>query len=170
MGPAAAIPGRAAGAPSALRHVEKELSGGEAATTNNRMELMAAIAGAGSAEAAVPGTALHRQPCICATASRGGFRRGRRAAGGPPTRSRSRTSIYGSAWKGRRAPRDRLALGARPCRAPRKRARRCTGPRRSPRSASRPTISRRGDARCCCCRPARRRCAVAIDQAHGGSR
>ena len=44
--PARAIPGPAAGAPCCAYDgaVEKELSGGEAATTNNRMELMAAIA------------------------------------------------------------------------------------------------------------------------------
>ena len=42
--PATAIPGPAAGARScASRDSEKELSGGEAATTNNRMELMAVI-------------------------------------------------------------------------------------------------------------------------------
>ena len=41
---------------------EKELKGGEAHTTNNRMELMARDRGAGSAQAAVPGRPPHRQP------------------------------------------------------------------------------------------------------------
>ena len=41
--PAPAIPGRAAGARSCVRRHEKELNGGEPHTTNNRMELMAAI-------------------------------------------------------------------------------------------------------------------------------
>ena len=40
---------------------EKELSGGEPLTTNNRMELLAAIRGAGGADPALPGPALHRQ-------------------------------------------------------------------------------------------------------------
>ena len=44
MAHAPAIRGRAAGARSCAGGVEKELSGGENATTNNRMEMMAAMA------------------------------------------------------------------------------------------------------------------------------
>ena len=43
---------------------EKELKGGEAHTTNNRMELMAAISALGSVEQAVLGRPHHRQP-VC---------------------------------------------------------------------------------------------------------
>ena len=46
MGPVSAIPGQAAGQRFLrYRGVERELSGGEAQTTNNRMELMAVIVG-----------------------------------------------------------------------------------------------------------------------------
>ncbi len=40
--------------------VEKELNGGEADTTNNRMELMAAIEALNGAEGPVRGRSLHR--------------------------------------------------------------------------------------------------------------
>ncbi|MGY3077008.1 hypothetical protein ACVWZZ_003379 [Bradyrhizobium sp. LM6.10] len=43
---------------------EKELNGGERHTTNNQMELMAAISALGSTEEAVHRRPLHRQP-IC---------------------------------------------------------------------------------------------------------
>ena len=41
--------------------VTKELSGGEAETTNNRMELMAAISGLSALKRTMPGRTLHRQ-------------------------------------------------------------------------------------------------------------
>ncbi len=41
---------------------KKELKGGEPHTTNNRMELMAAISALAGAQAAVPGRPPHRQP------------------------------------------------------------------------------------------------------------
>jgi ribonuclease HI len=51
-------PGPAAGRAAALRRAESETVGGEAATTNNRMELLAAIA-ASRRSKAVPGRASH---------------------------------------------------------------------------------------------------------------
>ena len=57
---------------------EKELSGGEAETTNNRMELTAVI----SALAAL------KEPCAMLwTGLKNGFMPGKRAAGKPPTRN-----------------------------------------------------------------------------------
>lgn len=77
---------------------EKELSGGEAETTNNRMELTAVI----SALAAL------KEPCNITlyTDSRyvmdgieNGFMPGKRAAGKPPTRNlRSKMPSCGSGW------------------------------------------------------------------------
>ena len=81
-------PGRLGRHSALWRGIEKEMSGGETATTNNRMEMMAAIAGLGGAETAVHGTGFIPTASICATASRNGCRHGRRAAGAPPTRSR----------------------------------------------------------------------------------
>ena len=74
---------------------EKELKGGEAHTTNNRMELMAAIA---ALEALKRPCTVDLTPTasICATASPAGSTTGSATAGGPPTRSRSRMSICGS--------------------------------------------------------------------------
>jgi ribonuclease HI len=74
---------------------EKELKGGEAHTTNNRMELMAAI----SALEAL------KKPCVVdlttdsqyvRRASPAGSTAGSATAGAPPTRSRSRMSTCGS--------------------------------------------------------------------------
>jgi len=89
-------PRRLGGDHAAGKH-EKELFGGERATTNNRMELTAAI-GPRSAEENVRrndpyGFALrhgrHHKCC----------RAGKPTAGGPPTRSPSRTMISGARWK-----------------------------------------------------------------------
>ena len=74
----------------------RELSGFAPATTNNRMELEAAIAALETPEAADDGRAVHRQQLSAPRDHRPGCRRGRRAAGRPPTRSRSRTRTCGS--------------------------------------------------------------------------
>ena len=66
----------------------KELSGGEADTTNNRMELMAAISALNALKEPVRGRSLHRQQ-LC---------QGRHSAAG---------STAGSATAGRRPPRSR---------------------------------------------------------------
>ena len=66
---------------------EKELKGGEAHTTNNRMELMAAIS---ALEALKRPCAvdLHTDSQYLRTASRNGSMAGSATAGAPPTRSR----------------------------------------------------------------------------------
>lgn len=77
---------------------EKELSGGYAHTTNNRMEIMAAIAGLEEL----------KEPCAVtlytdsqylrhAPWKKNGSRAGGKTAGRPPPRNRSRTAISGSA-------------------------------------------------------------------------
>ena len=66
---------------------EKELSGGEPHTTNNRMELMAAIAALEALKR--PCTVeLHTDSNTSGTASRSGSTAGSATAGRPPTRSR----------------------------------------------------------------------------------
>ena len=75
----------------------RELSGGEPQTTNNRMELMAAIAALETLKRPMPVHLFTDSPYLrkgitewieaCAS-----------AAGAPPTRSRSRTRTCGSAW------------------------------------------------------------------------
>ena len=90
---------------------EKELKGGEAHTTNNRMELMAAIAAL---------EALKR-PCLVDLHTDSQYLRDgimkwihgwKRNGWRPPTRSRSRTSISGSGSTPRSAAPRELALGA----------------------------------------------------------
>ena len=67
---------------------ERELSGGEPATTNNRMELMAAIAGLEALKRPCR-VRLYTDSTLRAwTASPSGSTAGRRTAGAPPTRSR----------------------------------------------------------------------------------
>jgi hypothetical protein len=71
------------------------LKGGEAHTTNNRMELMAAISALEALKK--PCTVdLYTDSQYVRRASPAGSMAGRRTAGAPPTRSRSRTSISGS--------------------------------------------------------------------------
>jgi homoserine kinase type II len=86
--------GRLGRDPEIRRH-EKELKGGEPHTTNNRMELMAAIS---ALEALKRPCTVDLTPTasMCATASPAGSTAGSATAGAPPTRSRSRTSICGS--------------------------------------------------------------------------
>ncbi len=66
---------------------EKELSGGEAPTTNNRMELMAAISALEALKRPARSTCTPTAN-ICATASPSGSPAGSAMAGAPPTRSR----------------------------------------------------------------------------------
>ena len=105
----------------------KELSGGEADTTNNRMELMAAIEALNALKQPVRGRSLHRQQL-----RQGRHRRldrrleaqwledGRQEAG------QERRAVA-SARRGAQAPQGGLALGEGPRRPCRKRARRRTG-------------------------------------------
>ena len=122
--------------------VEKELSGGEAATTNNRMELMAAIAGLEALKRPVPGAALHRQHLSArrhhplAAGLEGARLAYRRQEAGQERRS------VATAGSGGGAARHRMALGARPRRPPGKRARRRPRPR-----GDRHVTVRRGTAR-----------------------
>ena len=67
---------------------EKELKGGEAHTTNNRMELMAAIAALEALKRPCDGRAAHRQQVCARRHHRNGFTAGSATAGRPPTRSR----------------------------------------------------------------------------------
>ncbi len=67
--------------------VEKELSGGEAQTTNNRMELMAAIAALEALKRPCT-VALHTDSQYLRQGSPAGSMAGRRTAGGRPTGSR----------------------------------------------------------------------------------
>jgi hypothetical protein len=106
---------------------KKELMGGELATTNNRMELMAAIQ---ALEALNKPTKvdLHTDSQYVMTASPSGSTAGRPRAGRPPTRSRSRTSTCGNAWTPPgQPPRRRLALGQGPRRPRPQRAGRRAG-------------------------------------------
>ena len=66
----------------------REISGGEAHTTNNRMELLAAIEALEALKRALPRRRVHRFANTCARASPPGSTAGRRGAGAPPTRSR----------------------------------------------------------------------------------
>ena len=66
---------------------EKEIKGGEALTTNNRMELMAAISALESLKRRAVSICTPTAN-ICATASCPGCPTGSETAGAPPTRSR----------------------------------------------------------------------------------
>ena len=105
---ARAIPARAAGA-AILRSggKERELSGGEAPTTNNRMELMAAIEALEGAEEAVPRPALRPTAFMSATASPSGSTAGGATAGGPPTEAGQECRAVAGA-----ARRDRSRTGS----------------------------------------------------------
>ena len=69
-----------------------------ALTTNNRMELMAAIAALETLKRPMRVGAVHRQPVSAPGHHRVDRRAGASAAGAPPTRSRSRTRTCGNAW------------------------------------------------------------------------
>ncbi len=66
----------------------KELKGGEALTTNNKMELTAAIEALNALKRPCDGGAAYRQQLREGRHHQAGFMAGRRMAGGPPTRSR----------------------------------------------------------------------------------
>jgi DNA polymerase III epsilon subunit family exonuclease len=81
----------------------KEVSGAEAATTNNRMELMAAIGGLAALKRRCA-VQLYTDSKYVLQASPNGCRSGRRAAGAPPRANLSRIRIYG---RGSMRPRRR---------------------------------------------------------------
>jgi hypothetical protein len=128
---AAEIPAPAAGAPScAFATPERELSGGEPATTNNRMELMAAISASGSAEAPVPRRLYtdstyvkRRHHQVDPRLEEERLEDGRQEAG-------EERRTCGSASTAARAAQGRVALGEGPCGHPRTNA-----PTRWPRAA-----------------------------------
>ena len=95
--PAPAIPAPAAGARSSPSATTRRRSrAARRATTNNRMELMAAIAALRSAETRLHGRSPHRQPVSAQRHHHLDRRLEEATAGAPPTRSRSRTSNCGS--------------------------------------------------------------------------
>ena len=106
--PARAIPAPAAGARCSIAGGRvKELSGGELATTNNRMELTAVIR---ALEALTPGRdvdALHRFAVRQERDRDAGSTAGSATAGRPPTASRSRTPSSGASST-RQAARHRV--------------------------------------------------------------
>ncbi len=107
-------PGRLGRASCASTAREKELSGGEAATTNNRMELMAAIEALEGAEAALRGRPLHRQQYVRdgITAWIDGWKRnGWKTADKKPVKN---AELWQALDAARAAPRGDLALGQRP--------------------------------------------------------
>ena len=110
--------------------VEKEMKGGEAHTTNNRMELMAAISALEALKKPCIGRSLHRQP-IRPSGHHGMDSRleeerlaHRRQEAGQECRAVAAPRRCAQAASGA------LALGQGPCRPRRKRARRSTGARR----------------------------------------
>ena len=131
MGPVRAIPAPAVGG-AILRGQghEKELSGGAAATTNNRMELTAAIMALEAlkqpSEVDVHTDSQYVRGGVTGWIH-GWKRNGWRTADKKPSEE------YGTLAAARRRDRETpgsLALGEGACRPPRKRARRCLGPRR----------------------------------------
>lgn len=91
---------------------QKELSQGYRLTTNNRMELMAAIAGLQSLQ----------EPCIVQLTTDSQYvkqgitqwiQTGSAAAGSPPARSRSKTSICGNCWMRRCSGTRFIGTGSR---------------------------------------------------------
>ena len=126
--PARAIRGRAAGAPSCATTTRpRNCHGGEADTTNNRMELMAAIEALNALKRAVRGRSLHRQQ-LCQGRHRRLDRRleAQRLEDRRQEAGEERRAVAG-ARRGAQAPQGDLALGEGPCRPRRERARRRTG-------------------------------------------
>ena len=74
----------------------REVSGAEAATTNNRMELMAAIHGLGALKRRCSVQLYTDSTLRTAGRQPSGCRAGRRAAGARPRANLSRIKIYGS--------------------------------------------------------------------------
>jgi RNase H len=101
--------------------VTKELSGGEANTTNNRMELMAAISALGALKEPCA-VDLYTDSNYVKDGISGWIEGWKRNAAGEERRT------VAGARRGAQAPQGHLALGARPCRPPRKRTRRRTRP------------------------------------------
>ena len=103
----------------------KELSGGEPATTNNRMELTSRDRGAHGAQASRARSRSTPIPSTFAAASPSGCRRGAREAGVPRTSKPVKNQdLWDGARRGRRAPRGLVALGQGSCGSSRERARR----------------------------------------------
>ena len=96
---------------------EKEINGGEPLTTNNRMELMAAIMALETLNSWLRGGSPYRIRNICAAESPHGSPAGKRAAGAPPTESRLKTSICGKGWKRRRSGMTSAGIGSKAIRA-----------------------------------------------------
>ena len=94
----------------------KELTGGEALTTNNRMELMAAIAALETLKAPSAGRSLHRLQLSPRRHHEldQELEEERLAHGGPEAGEERRA--MGAAGEGSSAPRGPLALGQGPCR------------------------------------------------------
>ena len=116
---------------------EKELKGGEPYSTNNRMELMAAISALEALTRPVWSTSTPTAS-ICATASCRGSNSGSATAGAPPTKAGQERRSLAAARGGHGATPRALALGARPCRARPERARRPAGARGARGGALRP--------------------------------
>ena len=74
---------------------EKEMYGGDPLTTNNRMELMAAIQALEALQRPAK-VSLHTDSKYLLTGSPSGSTAGSATAGGPPLRSRSRTTTCGA--------------------------------------------------------------------------
>ena len=105
------------------------MNGGEAHTTNNRMELIAAISALEALKRPCV-VDLHTDSEYLRNGITSGSTAGRRTAGAPPTRSRSRTSICGNGSTRRSSPTTCLALGEGPRGPRRERARRPARARR----------------------------------------
>ena len=120
---------------------EKELSGAEAPTTNNRMEMMAAIAALEALKRPsdvrlyTDSQYLRDGITNISAAMEGARLEDRRQEAGEEHRS------VAAARGGAEAAQGRLALGARPCRPPRERARRRIGARRHPGGATASALS-----------------------------
>ena len=114
--------------PALRRAARRSCRGGEAATTNNRMELIAAIAALEALKRPC-GVDLHTDSQYRAArhhraGSHDWKRNGWRTADKKPVKNED---LWRRLDEARRAPRDRLALGQGPCRPRDERARRRTG-------------------------------------------
>ena len=107
---------------------ERELSGGEALTTNNRMELMAAISALEALKKSCV-VDLTTDSQYVRRASQAGSMAGRRTAGAPRTRSGEERRVVAAPRCRAQAARGALALDQGPRRPRRKRARRSIGAR-----------------------------------------
>ena len=118
---------------------ERELSGGEPLTTNNRMELLAAIKGLEALKTPVPGRAAHRQHLRSRRDhSLGPQLAAQRLAHLRQEAGQECRAVAGADRRSGAAP-HRMALGEGPQRPPRKRPRRCARLRRGGRPAAAPS-------------------------------